>query len=257
MRDALLLKASLRDMLRPRKLLAVAVLSVVPAIIAVVFRLAAETHVPSETYAGVASGATFGFVLVMAAVVFGTATVRQEVEQKTIVYLLTRPLPRWRVLLARYAAALVAIVVTVSLATVFLAAAAFCPSGMGAAPIGRDIGVLALGALAYGSLFLFAATLLRRPLIFGVLYAFGWETLVPQLPGAFKALSLMSYLRTLAPHQVPEPVSMELRQALGPLATFTITTGLAWTVLLSVTIGFALAAMAVFRRREYAPRDDD
>jgi len=257
MRDALLLKASLRDMLRPRKLLAAAILALAPAAIALVFRMAARSYVSSDTYAGVADGALFGFVLVMAAVVFCTATVRQEIEQKTIVYLLTRPLPRWRILMARYASALVATAGTVAVGALVLAVAAFGPRAAVQAPVLRDIGVLLLGSAAYGSLFLFVATLLRRPLIFGVLYAFGWETLVPQLPGAFKALSLMSYLRALAPHRAPEAESLDIRQALGPISTFVITKGLAWTVLLAVAVSLAVAAAVVFSQREYAPRDDD
>ena len=53
--------------------------------------------------------------------IFGTGVVSREVEQKTIVYLLTRPVARWRILLMRYLAAVTAITLTVWLATGLLA----------------------------------------------------------------------------------------------------------------------------------------
>ncbi len=42
-------------------------------------------------------------------------------------------------------------------------------------------------------------------LLLGLLFAFGWEWWVPNIPGDFAKLSLMAYIRVLAPH--PQPLS--------------------------------------------------
>ena len=68
----------------------------------------------------------------------------------------------------------------------------------------RDLAILPIGALAYGSLFVFLATFIRWALLLGLLFAFGWESWVPSLPGDFARISLMAYLRALAPHPQPQ-----------------------------------------------------
>jgi hypothetical protein len=112
-----------------------------------------------------------------------------------------------------------------------------------------------VGALAYSSLFLLLATLVSRPLIFGLLFAFGWETWVPNLPGDFGKVSLMAYLRVLAPHPQPQSDTMDIGSLSSMLNPSTITAHLAWGVLVSVIVACLAASLMVFSYKEYAPRD--
>ena len=79
------------------------------------------------TYGALAALLVFGFVLPILAVVFGTGVIMQELEQKTIVYLLSRPVPRWRILFAKFLAAWIVTSGTSILATVLLAMATHEP----------------------------------------------------------------------------------------------------------------------------------
>ena len=259
MADLYLLVSTFKDLARPRKLAAAGLLAVLPAAIALIMRLKGAAHgfKPDVAYDTLEANLVFGFVLVILAVVFGTGVIAQEVEQKTISYLLTRPEPRWRLVLVKFAAAITAITVTVWLASFLLALTTSGPSGLFHSRLGRDCLILPVGALAYGAIFLLLATILNRPLLIGLIFAFGWESWVPQLPGNFAKVSLISYLRALAPHTIPKADSMDLSEVLmGAVKTPVITHSLARWVLTVVIAGALGLALIIFSTREYVPRDD-
>jgi ABC-2 type transport system permease protein len=259
MSDFLLFRGALRDLVRPKRLLAAAPLVVLPAALALLWRgmARAGSFQPEVVYNTLAGGLIFGFTLVILSVLFGTGVVSQEIEQRTIVYLLTRPVPRARILLAKFLGAFTGITATVWLSTLLLALIVFGPSQIGRALLRRDLLVLAVGALAYGSLFLLSATCLNRPLIYGLFFAFGWESWIPLLPGAFQKISIMTYLRVLAPHTTAEETEGGLTDILSRLSPTTISPVTARWVLPLVILVALGAALLIFSQREYAPRDDD
>jgi len=258
MTDLFLFRNALRDLARPKRLITALLLFLLPAATALAVKAASRSQGDVQSlFDSLALNVALGFALVILSVVFATGVITQEQEQKTIVYLLTRPLPRWRILLAKYAAAVSAVVATVWGSLVLLELVTVGPAKLLSSGLGTDLKVVILGALAYGGLFLMLATFVRAALIIGLLFGFGWETLVPQFPGMFKMVSLMSYVRGLSPHKPIEHDSMELREALGAfLATNPITPTLSWIVLVSVALGFTLLAILLFTTREYVPRED-
>ncbi len=250
--DLFLLQTALRDVIRPRRLTTAVVLALLPGAIGLLWRTLANKNdfVPGDAYNALAASLIFGFILTILSVIYGTGVVSQEIEQRTIVYLLTRPVPRWRILLAKFAGSTLAIIVTVWVSAVLLAVAVYGPGQAFVGPLARDLRILPVGALAYGSVFLLLATLLPRPLTFGLLFAFGWETWVPSLPGSFARLSIMSHLRSLAPHVASE------KSAFLDLFDTDIKPWQARLVLGLVIVIALAAALVVFSHREYAPRED-
>ncbi len=399
MSDLYLFKSALRENLRPKRLLLALFLVLFPAIIALLYRtMNAEQFDPFDAYNNASTTMVFGFILVILAVVYGTGVISQEIEQKTIVYLLTRPVPRWRILMMKYLAAVCSITLTVWLATLTLAFASFgfgdsersfllrsseiqdvpgfvdklnnpdddvstylvkhlsdrakndlnpekyfnsqSPNRrdrfrrqamLGASPVRRlsralreindqllkdsdfyseerfgmimmsdttkkliaakpsgkqlahlnrlllqqyypqiimvreppvfslwtDLAVLPLGALAYGALFLLLATILNRPMMYGLVFAFGWESWVPNIPGKFQYVSIMTYVRTLAPHPKMGQEASGMLQFLSgtvandPLSITTAVLALAGTVVVCLGMAFM-----IFSNNEYVPRED-
>jgi len=250
--DLFLLRTALRDVVRPRRLTTAIVLALLPSAIGLLWRTLANKNdfVPGDAYNALAASLIFGFILTILSVIYGTGVVSQEIEQRTIVYLLTRPVPRWRILLAKFVGSTLAITLTVWISAVLLAVAVYGPGRAFSGPLARDLRILPIGALAYGSVFLLLATLLPRPLTFGLLFAFGWEALVPSLPGSFGRLSIMSHLRALAPHIASE------KSSFLDLFDTDIRPWQAWLVLGLVISIALLAALVAFSTREYAPRED-
>lgn len=258
MGDLYLLKNALRDMVRPKRVAAVLVLGLLPALVAGIWRAAAGAgrFQAEVVYNSLAGLLVFGFILVIMAVIFGTGVISQEIEQKTISYILTRPIPRWRIGLMKFLAAVAAITVTLWIAAIALALVTFGPSGVTAERLGRDLAIIPLGALAYGALFLLVATLLTRPLLWGLAYAFGWETWVSALPGHFQKFSLMAYLRVLAPHPQPEGESMDITNLFTAVNPMAISPTFAWRVLTVVVFAALALALLLFSVREYVPKED-
>jgi len=259
MPDLYLLKSALRDLVRVKKLSAAIILAVLPALIALAWRLDGTRHDVDlhAAYDALEGALVYGFVLVLLSVVFATGVVTQEVEGKTISYLLTRPVPRWRILLDKFAAALIAIILTTWVASLLLALVTYGPADLGKSHLARDLAILPVGALAYGSLFLWIATFLNRPLLIGLLFAFGWEAWVPSLPGSFQKISLMVYLRALAPHPQPTGESADLNSFLAnTLAPAAISHTLAHWVLTAIILLALGLAIVTFSHREYLARED-
>jgi ABC-2 type transport system permease protein len=272
MSDWLLYQTALRDLIRPRRLLAAAPLIVLPAVLALLWRMVSRPgEFPAEfAYDTLCGGLIFGFTLVILAVLFGTGVVSQDVDGRTIVYLLTRPVPRWRILLAKFMGAFTGIVLTVWLSTALLAVVTFGGAAWRTDVVTRDIGVLAIGSLAYGALFLLTAAALNRPLIYGLFFAFGWESWVPLLPGGLQRVSVMLYLRTLAPHAMTQDNGLGVALPSGPsrlierkidvlgtlLSPVAVSTQAAGWTLAGISIVALALALLVFSRKEYAPRED-
>ncbi|HEV8210648.1 MAG TPA: ABC transporter permease, partial [Vicinamibacterales bacterium] len=131
-----------------------------------------------------------------------------EVEDKTITYLFTRPIPRRAVLLGKYLAYLACTVLLVlpSVMVVFFLIVPIGGGSIGAAfpSLAADLGMLVVGLAAYGAVFALVGTRLKRPLVVGLVFAFGWEPAVLLFPGYLKRLSVAYYLQALVTHEMPQ-----------------------------------------------------
>ena len=256
MSDYYLFRTAMLDLLRPRKLVSAAILILIPAVLALMikWKSAADVYVPENQYGRLIVFFVFGFALIILSVIFSTGVVAQEVEQKTIVYLLTRPVARWRILFIKYLAAVIVTTVIGWLAVLATAITTFGPLKLGGTPLAHDFLILPIGVITYSAVFLLIATILNRPLIFGLIFAFGWETLMGILPGYSRYCSIMTYLRVLAPHDVPASMLGQLAQAISMPDPPSVK--VAWVVMIGITSIALCAAFLIFSTREYVPRED-
>jgi len=148
------------------------------------------------------------FIVPVLGVFYGTALIADEVEDKTITYLFTRPIPRGSVLLGKFLAYLGCTVLLI-LPTVMVVFFLIVPLGGGS--VGQafpsllvDLGMIALGLAAYGAVFALVGARLKRPLVIGLVFAFGWEPTVMLVPGYLKQLTVAYYLQALVPHAMPQ-----------------------------------------------------
>ena len=124
------------------------------------------------------------------------------------------PIPRRAVLLGKYLAYLVCTVLLV-LPSVMLVFFLIVPTGggsIGAAfpSLLADLGMLVVGLAAYGAVFALVGTRLKRPLVVGLVFAFGWEPAVLLFPGYLKRLTVAYYMQALVTHDMPQDSSMSL-----------------------------------------------
>jgi ABC-type transport system involved in multi-copper enzyme maturation permease subunit len=191
------------------------------------------------------------FTVPVLGVFYGTSLMADEVEDKTITYLFTRPIRRGAVLFGKYLAYL-GCTVFVVLPSVMLVYLLVVPmqGSLGASFIDlvKDLSLLALGLSVYGALFAFVGAKFKRPLLVGLIFVFGWEQAALAFPGYLKRFTIAYYLQGLVPHAMPSDSVLSLIQGVFRESP-TLAGSLFWlAVMLVVFVGLA---SWVVERREY------
>ncbi len=254
---------SLGEMLWSRRTVFLALVVGGPVLIAVILRVVDSLNLPAMRVNGVRldGPSIFGlmiwflflrFIVPILGVFYGTSLMADEVEDKTITYLFTRPIPRSAVLVGKFLAYLASTVLIV-LPSVMLVFFLVVPIGTGRIAgsfptLLRDLGLLAAGLAVYGAVFACVGAWIKRPVLFGLFFAFGWENFAMVLPGYLKRFTVAFYVQSLVPHAMPQDNLMSLLQSV-----FHETVSAAQSVAtlgLVLVAALALATRAV-ERREY------
>jgi ABC-2 type transport system permease protein len=184
-------------------------------------------------------------------VFYGTSLVADEVEDKTITYLFTRPIAREAVLIGKYLAYL-ACTIFVVLPSIVLVWILVIPMGGSLGgnflDLVKDLGIVAAGLAVYGALFAFIGAYFKRPLLIGLAFIFGWETAVIAFPGSFKMFSVAHWLQGLVPHAMPNDSTASMLAALFREAPSLTGSVVALTLILTAFLSLAAWIVA---RREY------
>ena len=134
------------------------------------------------------------FIVPVLGVFYGTSLMADEVEDKTITYLFTRPIPRGAVLVGKYLAYL-ACTVFVVLPSVVLVYLLIVPMqgqpGRGVSGPAEGPAAAGLGLAVYGAVFAFVGAKFKRPLLIGLIFVFGWEQAALAFPGYLKQFTVM------------------------------------------------------------------
>ncbi|MER7890451.1 ABC transporter permease [Micromonospora sp. NPDC094482] len=153
---------------------------------------------PGEWGPPVLVGLGLAVVLPVVALIVGTGVLGAEIDDGTVVHILTKPLPRWQIVLPKLAVA-----TGVTAATV---AVPLYVAGVLAHSVGLGLALAAagcLGALAYSALFLALSLLTRRPVLLGLVYVLIWEGLLGNFVSGTKVLSIQQYVIALADRLAP------------------------------------------------------
>jgi ABC-2 type transport system permease protein len=262
---------SLGEMLWSRRTIFMAMVVAVPVLISLIVRVLLELGAPLFTNEEVRGGvmtqvrmsgpAIFGmliwvlylrFIVPILGMFYGTSLMADEIEDKTITYLFTRPIRRGAVLLGKYLAFL-ACSVFVVLPSVIVMYLLVVPirGSLGAAfpDLLKDLGLIGIGLAAYGALFAFIGAKFKRPILIGLIFTLGWEQAVLVFPGYLKKFTIMYYLQALVPHAMPADGGIvSLMQGLFRDSPG-IVASLFW--LLVIWVVFLALGAWVVERREY------
>ncbi|HET9317142.1 MAG TPA: ABC transporter permease [Vicinamibacteria bacterium] len=243
---------SLEGMLWSRRSLVLGALLAIPVLIAIVYRVVLAAKMPAE----ITGLHLYGYLvalfwvrnaLPLAALFYATALIADEVEGRTLTYLVTRPVRRSAILAGKFAAYLVttlSLALPAAVVTFFILATSRGVSLAASVPdLFRDLGVLALTLLVYGALFALMGVLMKRPLLPGLLFLFVWE-MAANLPGYVPRFTITAWLRSLVTHRPAGRGVSELFQQVLPA-------DLGLAVLTALTAVFLWLAIWIFSSREY------
>ena len=253
---------SVSEMLWSRRTIFMALVVGAPVLISVILRLLDALRVPVFQVNGMtmAGPGIFGlmiwvfylrFTVPVLGVFYGTSLIADEVEDKTITYLFTRPIPKGAVLLGKYLAYLACtfFVVLPSVVIVYLCIVPMRGSlGGSFLDLLKDLALLAIGLAVYGAVFAFIGARFKRPLLVGLIFIFGWEQAALAFPGYLKKFTVAYYLQAMVPHAMPNDNVISLIQGIFRESPGLVES-LVWLAV--ILLVFLWAAAVSVERKEY------
>jgi ABC-2 type transport system permease protein len=200
----------LRRSLTSRRTFVCAALVMLPAALAWILALAAPRVTSTDIATHLGWLLLLQVVVPILALLGGTAVVAREIEDRTITFVLTRPVPRAALLIGRWLATAVVLSALVALGAGLMLWAASRTT----APVGDDGAALAaartlsdgvavpllqaalIGGAVYSAVFAALGVLVEHSMIVGLGYAFVIEGFLANLPGKNQALTIQYYLRS-------------------------------------------------------------
>ncbi len=242
---ATIARAAERGLLGRRRTLLIVMFAATPIAIAVLLRAGGVTTDAVRLTVGLLDNLVVRTVLPIVALVLGTGVLGSDLEDGTAVYVLARPIARWRIVVANE---LVAGLLTVGLmALVTLGAGLAAGAGRGAEGVVLAYTVaVAVGAALYTIVFLALSIVTGRALILGLAYVLIWEGLLAGLLEGTQVLSIREY--TLA-------IAKSL--AGGDADAINVTLAGSVAVVLSIVVFVVAFAVATRRLEAYEVRGTD
>lgn len=198
--NATVARLTLRSLLGRRRAL------LLLALPAVLLALSATARALAGTDPGMAvvllGGFALGTLVPLLGLIAGTGAIAPEIDDGSIVYLLSKPLSRHSIVVAKL---LVAVAVVTALGAVPTVLAGLLLTGTAdRLAVGYGVGA-AVAGVAYCAVFVLLGVVSRNAVVIGLLYALVWESLVGQfVPGA-RALSIQQWSLALTERVVAAP----------------------------------------------------
>ena len=235
-----------RQLFAKRRIYLAAAFSLVPLLFAVFYTFSAEDNAMRRVlfYAMLNREIIIGTIVPLAAAVFGTTAFGGEVDDGTLVYLLIKPIPRWRIVLSKY---VVAVLSTLAV----MVPAMLLPWLLMRGPEATQamlLGYLAGGVLAatiYCALFLSLGMMSRRSLVLALLYVIAYEAVLSRNLVGAKSLSVREF--AVAAAQAASHGAIKLPGFVVPMTTV-------WTMSAIFFVGALILSLRKLSRYELAEK---
>ncbi|TAK01452.1 MAG: ABC transporter permease [Chloroflexota bacterium] len=201
---------TLRALLGRRRTLLMLLLAAIPILVGLLVR--ANGRPGAVDIGAILDGIMIRVVLPLVALVFGTAALGSELEDGTAVHLLTKPIRRSTIVLAKITVAgtLTAAMLVPSTIIAGLLLAGMLNARPGVDPVAQvfaiAIGVL-VGSYLYAAIFVALSIVTSRGLLVGLGYALIWEGILAGLLPGSQVFSVREYVRGIA--ETIEPAAIE------------------------------------------------
>jgi len=207
--------ATWRELARRKRLLSLGLLLLLPVLLLLGVRLWYPDGAPPGVLLSLL--ARFGFIpflVPITAMSVGAPAISEPVAEGTLVYFWTRPLRRHALFLGRMlAAALVGgVMVLISQTLVFAVVLFGWPDAMSFELVrlhAQMTVVVLLGTVAYTALFATFGAAFKKPMVAALLFTFGWERAVVDIPQRIQEWTLQFHLFNLVQWPVTETVDIK------------------------------------------------
>jgi ABC-2 type transport system permease protein len=186
---------SLRAFRGGKALWVVGLFAVVPLLFAAIYAIDAQGTSSRQFINDLFLNLIAPTTLPLAILTLGTNALGNEIEDRTMVYLVLKPIARWRIVVEKF----MAVVLACTLLLWIGAALAWLVASRGDAGSNLDqllaieAGVLA-AVLGYGAVFMLISLLVPRALLAGIMYSLLWETTVARFIPGVRLVSVRHYV---------------------------------------------------------------
>jgi ABC-type transport system involved in multi-copper enzyme maturation permease subunit len=226
-------------------------LALVPVLLMLSVRIVDAGNAP-DFFSRVMLVLFFQLLIPVLALFFGSTIVNEELDNKTLVYLTTVPVRRRSVLLGKYLAAFLqaALLVGAAFLLCFLAAS-LARLGDAAAweELAVFLGTSLLALFCYSALFTAAGAFMKKSILLGLFFVFGWESVVQYFPGVTQKFTIIHWVKSLLPIPPGEGGFLIFQLQPSPVLPSILT-------LLAAGMFFLWLAVLIFERKEYILSDN-
>ncbi len=215
---------SLREMSRRRRLFSLMAINLLPVLVILGIRIwLPEEGVSAQLQlSGLTHQIFIPYLIPIVAMAVGVSAIGEQVQDGTVVYLWTRPIRRRAIYLGRLMAAqgVATLLLSLSLVLCFMV---MVSNGFGIIDwdffklYAGTFLIIFLGGATYAALFAAMGTFFRKPVLPAILFTFGWESMVSNIPARVQELTLRFHLQNLV--TASEPTADDLPGILGALLT--------------------------------------
>ncbi|MFF9339253.1 MULTISPECIES: ABC transporter permease [unclassified Streptomyces] len=159
-------------------------------------------------------------------VIAGTGAIGPEIDDGSIVYLLSKPVKRPTIIVTKL---IVAIAVTMVFSAVPTLIAGFILNGNGQQVAVAYMVAALVASIAYSALFLLLGTISRHAVVIGLVYALVWEALFGSLIAGARTLSVQQWALALAEKVTGEGlISSDVALPTATVLLVAVTLGATW-----------------------------
>ncbi|MYV38278.1 ABC transporter permease subunit [Streptomyces sp. SID1328] len=196
MYDPTVARLTYRALLGRRRALVLGALPLLLIVISLAVRLL--TGADDQVAADVLGGFALATMVPIIGVIAGTGAIGPEIDDGSVVYLLSKPLKRPTIVFTKL---IVAIAVTMVFSALPTLIAGLILNGNGQqVAVAYTVAAL-VASIAYSALFLLLGTVSRHAVVFGLVYALVWEALFGSLVSGARTLSVQQWSLAVA-HKV-------------------------------------------------------
>ncbi|MFJ5926814.1 ABC transporter permease [Kitasatospora sp. NPDC092948] len=205
------------------------ILLAVPVLLLVISVIARNSTLDKlELAHSILGNLALGTLVPITGLIAGTGVIATEIEDGSIVYLLAKPLPRWKIVTTKLAVAIGATWLLAALPT-YVAGLILYGTADNLA-LGYALGTVVAGT-AYSALFLLLGVVTRHAVIAGLAYALIWESLIGNYVEGARTLSVQQW-------------GLSLTRAVAADGTVTAPVGLGTAVWLLIVVAIGATALA-------------
>jgi len=248
---------------RRKRLLMATVIAFLPVLIPVALAFLSESRFAesgNEVFVNLVEKLHIDVFAPLLALFFAGMLVAEDIETRTMPYILTRPVPRSAWVIGRFTAFMIvsSIILLTSAILTFAASSVHeklsITNPIDLALLAHYLGVMVMALLAYGAFAVFLGAFTKRPIVYGVILLYGWQQLATQIPGLVDFFTIKKYTDGLLPIMATQRNVLEIQTALGNFQREVLQVSATKSImaLLFITSASLLATVIAVIVREYA-----